>query len=406
MDPYPGRGSRHLSTHLFFRMDRAMHRKQDSHPAASGFSSLRPELGRSASERPVRPPRISRRSTDTCKYQPGPTRRHLPTNFDDFFNLPPPVLPPELANYCREQFQPSDYAHRPDDVYAPRSPDASPPPGDFGVAQGLRDPGPYSPDAIDPEEASLFHDAPDDAARWMVAVEHRGCDARTKESVSGRATHRDCVIIDLAENAGSSDASPAAGLTATCQLTRKAFEFFRESNPDSEGLLLMDVERTSQFPFVTYVVPKTGRAELHRLVFHLESTVGSQEHDQLHHIAGYEEVAAVDGPEDEALPSGASNVGFIISAFRVFPGEDREKLERHWLVWTGANLIYHRLPRHLGLTRITLHKKVFPERGINYVMVCECATLLDYVTEACVFVDHLRARCCGHTALYRIVDVF
>lgn len=216
------------------------------------------------------------------------------------------------------------------------------------------------------------------------------------------------MVIDLAENSQSAEVSPVAGLTATSQLTRQAFQLFRECSPDSQGLLLMDVERTSQFPFVTYVALKSNRSDLHRLVFHLESAIESREHQQQHHVAGYEEVAAVDRPEEEdrAPPVGASNLGFIISAFRVFPGEDREKLERHWLVWTGANLIYHRLPRHLGLTRITLHKKVFPERGINYVMVCECATLLDNVTEACVFVDHLRARCCGHTALYRIVDVF
>lgn len=31
----------------------------------------------------------------------------------------------------------------------------------------------------------------------------------------------------------------------------------------------------------------------------------------------------------------ASTTGYIISIFRVFDGDDREKLERNWLYWTG-----------------------------------------------------------------------
>ena len=30
--------------------------------------------------------------------------------------------------------------------------------------------------------------------------------------------------------------------------------------------------------------------------------------------------------------------GYIVSIFRVFDGDDREKLERNWLYWTGNNL--------------------------------------------------------------------
>ncbi|GIY35641.1 uncharacterized protein CEXT_592141 [Caerostris extrusa] len=120
--------------------------------------------------------------------------------------------------------------------------------------------------------------------------------------------------------------------------------------------------------------------------------------------AGYEEVASIIKPSlDDPIPN---RTGYIISAFRVFPGEDREKLEKNWLTWTGARQVYTSLPRHLGLRRLTFHKKLFPDGGITYVLMCECSALVQHVTEALVFVDHLRARCCGYTALYRPVDVF
>ncbi|GFY06374.1 uncharacterized protein TNCV_3651611 [Trichonephila clavipes] len=124
--------------------------------------------------------------------------------------------------------------------------------------------------------------------------------------------------------------------------------------------------------------------------------------------AGYEEVASIVKPSLDCLSQEpvTDHTGYIISAFRVFPGEDREKLEKNWLTWTGARQVYNSLPKHLGLKRLTFHKKLFPDGGITYVLMCECSTLVEHVTEALVFVDHLRARCCGYTALYRPVDVF
>lgn len=124
--------------------------------------------------------------------------------------------------------------------------------------------------------------------------------------------------------------------------------------------------------------------------------------------AGYEEVATIVKPSLDCLTKRpvTNKTGYIISAFRVFPGEDREKLERNWLTWTGARQVYKCLPKHLGLRRLTFHKKLFPDGGITYVLMCECSALVEHVTEALVFVDHLRARCCGYTALYRPVDVF
>ncbi|XP_076311404.1 uncharacterized protein LOC143225589 isoform X1 [Tachypleus tridentatus] len=229
-----------------------------------------------------------------------------------------------------------------------------------------------------------------------------------------------CIIFDFGENTsfGSQDLpSPTTALDPPpkdwlmIQLSRqqKQLGWIQETLTASEGMLLMNVEQHSQFPFITYLVLNTNHSDPRRLVSELENNyLPSTCQDQLHHIAGYEEVATIARPPIDMLPKAptTSKTGYIISAFRVFPGEDREKLERSWLMWTGARLIYKRLPRLLGLRRITFHKKICPERGITYVLLCECAALMERVTEACVFVDQLRARCCGYTALYRVVDIF
>ncbi|XP_076324177.1 uncharacterized protein LOC143232507 isoform X2 [Tachypleus tridentatus] len=229
-----------------------------------------------------------------------------------------------------------------------------------------------------------------------------------------------CIIFDFGENAlfGSQDLpSPTIALelppkdwlmVQLCR-QRKMLGWIRETSRATEGMLLMNVERHSQFPFITYLVLNTNHSDPRRLVCELHNnSIPPSCQDELHHIAGYEEVATIARPPIDMLPKTPSSdkTGYIISAFRVLPGEDREKLERSWLMWSGARLIYKRLPQRLGLRRITFHKKVCPDHGITYILLCECATLMERVTEACVFVDQLRARCCGYTALYRIVEPF
>lgn len=39
-----------------------------------------------------------------------------------------------------------------------------------------------------------------------------------------------------------------------------------------------------------------------------------------------------------AKKGNSSSTGYIVSIFRVFEGDDREKLERNWLYWTGSFL--------------------------------------------------------------------
>lgn len=236
------------------------------------------------------------------------------------------------------------------------------------------------------------------------------------------STHR--IVVDFCENAGftchdlpspTTELSPMPRDWIAMQLgrQRQAFAWLEQSSSSRsvlEGLLLMNVERNSQFPFVTYLVCDAARCDPVRLIVQMESHQDAgPEGERIHHTAVYDEVATIARPPVDVVPRKpkSSKTGYILSAFRVFPGEDREKLDRSWLLWTGARQIYRRLPPHLGLRRITFHKKICPQdHGITYVLLCECPTLMDYVPEACVLVDQLRARCCGYTALYRVVDSF
>lgn len=232
-----------------------------------------------------------------------------------------------------------------------------------------------------------------------------------------------CIVVDFCENAGftchdlpspTTELAPMPRDWIAMQLgrQRQAFAWLQQASPRTilEGLLLMNVERNSQFPFVTYLVCDAERSDPFRLILQMESHQDAgPEGERLHHTAAYEEVATIARPPVDVVPRKptSSKTGYILSAFRVFPGEDREKLDRSWLLWTGARQIYRRLPPHLGLRRITFHKKICPvDHGITYVLLCECPSLMDYVPEACVLVDQLRARCCGYTALYRVVDAF
>ncbi|XP_028968645.1 uncharacterized protein LOC100908614 [Galendromus occidentalis] len=299
-----------------------------------------------------------------------------------------------------------------------------------------------------------------------------------------------CVVMDMCESAGfmARDLpSPATELLPlprdwiSVQLARHqhTFGWFKQSGKShtvsqghvsTKGLLLMNVERNSQFPFMTYMT--CHESECARVMremddLHLSSGQGafgglggycvncssntelsmSAQQTRIHHTGAYIEVASiarrrgggpnfvgggggyVDPPlmgfggvrgeprmterrmdgaysalEDDHL---ASSTGYIVSFFRVFPGEDSERLDRSWPLWTGARQIHRRLPKCVGLNRISFHKKVDPHSsGITYVLLCECPRIMDYLTEACVLVDQLRARCCGYTALYRVVDSF
>jgi hypothetical protein len=63
-----------------------------------------------------------------------------------------------------------------------------------------------------------------------------------------------------------------------------------------------------------------------------------------HFVDFFEEVALITRPPvsiDNDRKIVMDNLkGFIVSIFRVMPGQDGEKFERHWLQWTGQFIYY------------------------------------------------------------------
>jgi hypothetical protein len=92
--------------------------------------------------------------------------------------------------------------------------------------------------------------------------------------------------------------------------------------------------------------------------------------------------------------------------FQVFEGDDGERFERNWLYWTGARMLYRYLPHSVGMRKIALHKSVAAHGDKMYLLVCECANLLDDLSGAAMLVTALRARLCGYTGLYRPIQTF
>lgn len=130
-----------------------------------------------------------------------------------------------------------------------------------------------------------------------------------------------------------------------------------------------------------------------------------------HTLDLYMEVASICRPP--ISEAGASltkchttHTGYIISVYKVFEGDDREKFEKNWLYWTGARMIYRYLPSAAGLKRISLHKSVSTKGDKMYLLVCECSNLLRDVTVCALLLPALRARLTGYTGLYRPLQTF
>lgn len=92
--------------------------------------------------------------------------------------------------------------------------------------------------------------------------------------------------------------------------------------------------------------------------------------------------------------------------FQVFEGDDGERFEKNWLYWTGARMIYRHLPHNVGMRKIALHKSVASQGDKMYLLVCECANLMDNLSGAAMLITALRARLCGYTGLYRPIQTF
>ncbi|XP_034106447.1 uncharacterized protein LOC117569416 isoform X3 [Drosophila albomicans] len=194
----------------------------------------------------------------------------------------------------------------------------------------------------------------------------------------------------------------------------------QQANTAVGGMILANMEKSSEFPFISYYLINTMQTDPSNFYSSLRvSSLSKFEPKTLKYTAAhtldlYSEVAAICRPP-LVLPSNeagsfkksqTSATGYIISVFKVFEGDDGERFEKNWLYWTGARMLYRYLPRAAGLRRIALHKSTSQKGDKMYLLVCECADLLKDISLAAFLIPALRARLCGYTGLYRPIQTF
>ncbi|XP_073954903.1 uncharacterized protein [Choristoneura fumiferana] len=190
-----------------------------------------------------------------------------------------------------------------------------------------------------------------------------------------------------------------------------------QANSAVGGMLLANMERSAEFPFISYYVINTTQTD--PLLFYNNMRCASLSkfdpktirYSAAHTLDLYSEVAMICRPPLSDLASGpkkslTQSTGFIISVYKVFEGDDGERFERNWLYWTGARMLYRHLPHSVGMRKIALHKSVATHGDKMYLLVCECANLLDDLSGAAMLITALRARLCGYTGLYRPIQTF
>ncbi|XP_050312955.1 uncharacterized protein LOC126747998 isoform X2 [Anthonomus grandis grandis] len=183
------------------------------------------------------------------------------------------------------------------------------------------------------------------------------------------------------------------------------------------GMLLVNMERNAEFPFISYYVINT--AQTNPVMFYNNLRTASltkfdpraTRYTAAHTLDLYSEVAAICRPPifEIGVPLSKChnpNTGYIISVYKVFEGDDREIFERNWLYWTGARMIYRYLPQKAGLRKISLHKSLTPKGDKMYILMCECANLLPDVTVCALLLPALRARLTGYTGLFKPIQSF
>ncbi|RWS03000.1 hypothetical protein B4U79_08501 [Dinothrombium tinctorium] len=179
--------------------------------------------------------------------------------------------------------------------------------------------------------------------------------------------------------------------------------------------ILVNVEKKAKYPFIIFGSPGPGFDSAGPIVPTATSNTLSPE---LRITDGLYDICSVVTRPDSGVKDDDNSLrplGYIISAFQTFPGEDSEKLEMNWLVWTGAGTLYKFLPTIIGLRRLIFYKrhdlhllKLLDSSQVDneipiftYVLICECFNLREsYLPSACSVIDQLRARCCGYSALY------
>lgn len=181
----------------------------------------------------------------------------------------------------------------------------------------------------------------------------------------------------------------------------------------TEGYIFKNLEKDADYPYINYYVINKSREEAGQFYSHNKMT----SHDSLnasklgYHVAHsmdlYDEVATIARPPVDPAHKRPSTdyTGYIICIYQVFKGDDGEKFERNWLYWTGARMLYKNLPRNVGLRRLTLHKSATGP-NVNYILLVECSHFLDNINQAANLLPVLRARICGYTGIFRIVESF
>ncbi|XP_067000199.1 uncharacterized protein [Anabrus simplex] len=180
-----------------------------------------------------------------------------------------------------------------------------------------------------------------------------------------------------------------------------------------EGMLLSNMEKNAQFPFISYYVINKSNTDPVDFFRNLQAASlrkfdpRSTRYTAAHTLDLFNEVASIARPPLEPMskrPKSAAT-GYIICVYKVFEGDDGEKFEKNWLYWTGARMLYRYLPKSVGLRRITLHKSLSSGDKM-YLLLCECSNFMDNLSAAAILLPALRARLCGYTGLYRTTASF
>ncbi|KAJ9582498.1 hypothetical protein L9F63_003191 [Diploptera punctata] len=180
-----------------------------------------------------------------------------------------------------------------------------------------------------------------------------------------------------------------------------------------EGMLLANMEKNAQFPFISYYVINTSQTDPVDFFRNLQAASLKKfdprnlRYTAAHTLDLFNEVATIARPplDPSSKRPNSTTTGYIISVYKVFEGDDGEKFEKNWLYWTGARMLYRYLPKSAGLRRITLHKSISSGDKM-YLLLCECSNFLENLSSAALLLPALRARLCGYTGLYKTTASF
>ncbi|XP_021942689.1 uncharacterized protein LOC110841446 isoform X2 [Zootermopsis nevadensis] len=180
-----------------------------------------------------------------------------------------------------------------------------------------------------------------------------------------------------------------------------------------EGMLLSNMEKNAQFPFISYYVINRSQTDPVDFFHNLQAASlrkfdpHNLRYTAAHTLDIFNEVATIARPplDPSSKCCHSTTTGYIISVYKVFEGDDGEKFEKNWLYWTGARMLYRYLPKSAGLRRITLHKSISTGDKM-YLLLCECSNFLENLSAAALLLPALRARLCGYTGLYRTTASF